>query len=177
MLGPQNPTASTFLMFQGGADDAIALYESAFRQWRTGPVHRRPATPQDTGGRGMIEFAVAELNGHRILVSDSDVRHEFTFTPSISLFVVCADRDELDVAHRALMAGGTELMPLGDYGMGAPFAWIEDRFKVSWQLTHARPGADGTGEGTLGGPIDPSLPVGESSTRQRLDRPRETGAQ
>ena len=30
--------------------------------------------------------------------------------------------------------GGTVYMPLGDYGFGRRFGWVEDRFGVSWLL-------------------------------------------
>ena len=34
----------------------------------------------------------------------------------------------------ALADGGTVYMPLGDYGFGRRFGWVEDRFGVSWLL-------------------------------------------
>lgn len=65
---------------------------------------------------------------------DSPVKHGFTFTPSISLFVECESAAELDGAFQQLAAGGQVLMPLDDYGFSARFGWATDRFGVSWQL-------------------------------------------
>ena len=58
----------------------------------------------------------------------------FTFTPAFSLFVDCESEAVLRQIHAALSDGGKELMPLGDYGFSREFAWVEDRFGVSWQL-------------------------------------------
>ena len=58
----------------------------------------------------------------------------FTFTPAISLFVECEDEAELDTAFARLSDGGAALMPPGDYGFSRKFAWLADRFGVSWQL-------------------------------------------
>jgi len=34
----------------------------------------------------------------------------------------------------ALSDGRKILMPLGDYGFGRPFGWVEDQFGVNWLL-------------------------------------------
>ena len=68
---------------------------------------------------------------------DSHVKHSFTFTPSISIFVECADEIEQQRAFTQLAEGGSVLMPLDNYGFSARFGWVNDRFGVSWQLNLA----------------------------------------
>ena len=68
---------------------------------------------------------------------DSPIKHAFGFTPSISLFVECEDKTELDQAFAALSDGGAVLMPPGNYGFSVKFAWLNDRFGVSWQFNWA----------------------------------------
>ena len=58
----------------------------------------------------------------------------FTFTPSISLFVECESDAEIERLAGALGEGGQFMMPLGDYGFSRRFAWVSDRFGVSWQI-------------------------------------------
>ena len=65
---------------------------------------------------------------------DSFVEHAFTFTPSMSLFVDCDDRAQLDRAFERLSEQGKVLMPPAAYGFSTWFAWVQDRFGVSWQL-------------------------------------------
>ncbi|MCA9071131.1 MAG: VOC family protein, partial [Planctomycetaceae bacterium] len=54
--------------------------------------------------------------------------------PSMSMFVDCADEDEIDTLFAKLSSGGGVMMPLGDYGFSRKFAWVTDRYGVSWQL-------------------------------------------
>jgi predicted 3-demethylubiquinone-9 3-methyltransferase (glyoxalase superfamily) len=63
------------------------------------------------------------------------VRHDFDFTPSFSFFVVCSDDVEIRRLATALLDRGEVLMPLDDYGFSRLFAWVKDRFGVSWQLS------------------------------------------
>jgi predicted 3-demethylubiquinone-9 3-methyltransferase (glyoxalase superfamily) len=72
--------------------------------------------------------------GLPVLASDSFVHHGFTFTPSISFMLGCKDEDELDRLAAALAEGGGVLMAPGNYGFSRKFAWVNDRFGVSWQV-------------------------------------------
>jgi predicted 3-demethylubiquinone-9 3-methyltransferase (glyoxalase superfamily) len=58
----------------------------------------------------------------------------FGFTLATSLFVACNDPDAIEQYFHALSEGGTILMPLGEYPFSKKFAWINDKFGVSWQL-------------------------------------------
>jgi predicted 3-demethylubiquinone-9 3-methyltransferase (glyoxalase superfamily) len=62
------------------------------------------------------------------------MKHAFTFTPSFSLFVTCISEEEIGRLFCALSEGGAVFMPLADYGFNRQFAWVNDRFGVSWQL-------------------------------------------
>jgi predicted 3-demethylubiquinone-9 3-methyltransferase (glyoxalase superfamily) len=62
------------------------------------------------------------------------MKHDFGFTPSFSLFVTCESEEHIQRLTTALGDGGRELMPLNNYGFSRLFAWVNDRFGVSWQL-------------------------------------------
>jgi predicted 3-demethylubiquinone-9 3-methyltransferase (glyoxalase superfamily) len=123
---------STFLMFEGGAEEAMNFYLSLFDDAEVVSITRYGA--EGPGPEGSVMTAVFTLAGRRFMCSDSFVKHQFTFTPSVSLFVDCADEAELDRLYAALSEQGGELMPLGEYGFSRKFGWVNDRFGVSWQL-------------------------------------------
>lgn len=134
-LSQQTPaaTVSTFLMFQdGNAQAAMSLYASVFAGARVERVERYG--PGEPGPEGTVKVARLDLNGHRLMFSDSFVKHAFTFTPSVSLFVDFASADELDAAFARLSAGGQVYMPVDNYGFSRRFGWCGDRFGVTWQL-------------------------------------------
>jgi predicted 3-demethylubiquinone-9 3-methyltransferase (glyoxalase superfamily) len=62
---------------------------------------------------------------------DSNVKHDFTFTPSISLYVVCATEEEIDRLFEQLSQGGAVAMPLAAYPFSDKFAWVADKYGVS----------------------------------------------
>jgi predicted 3-demethylubiquinone-9 3-methyltransferase (glyoxalase superfamily) len=127
---PQKIT--TFLMFEGNAEEAMAFYLSLFDDAEIISVTRYGA--DGPGADGSVQHASFSLAGQRFMCIDSPMKHDFTFTPSMSLFVQCESEAELDRLYAALAEQGTELMPLGEYGFSARFGWVNDRFGVSWQL-------------------------------------------
>ena len=126
------PTVAPFLMFEGHAEEAMAFYVSVVPDSRVLDVQRYG--PDGPGAAGSVQLARFSLAGLTVLCSDSYVQHAFTFTPSVSLFVTCRSEAEVDRLAGALGAGGAVLMPLGDYGFSRRFAWVNDRFGVSWQV-------------------------------------------
>ena len=68
------------------------------------------------------------------MCTDSFVKHDFTFTPAFSFFVNCDSDAEIERLCSALSEDGKVFMPLNDYGFSRKFAWVGDRFGVSWQL-------------------------------------------
>lgn len=130
MTPPQKIT--TFLMFQGNADAAMAFYLSLFDGAEILAVsHYGPDGP---GPEGTVEHATFALAGQQFMAIDSHVAHNFTFTPAMSLYVQCDSEAEIDRLYTALAEGGQALMPLGGYGFSTRFGWVNDRFGVSWQL-------------------------------------------
>jgi predicted 3-demethylubiquinone-9 3-methyltransferase (glyoxalase superfamily) len=128
-------SVTPFLMFQGDASAALDLYTSTFDGARVLTLERYG--PGGPGAEGTIRHATFEIAGRTIACIDSPAPHGFTFTPSSSLFVECASEAELDAAFGRLSESGTVLMPPGDYGFSKKFAWLNDRFGVSWQLNLA----------------------------------------
>lgn len=125
-------SVATHLMFVGEATQAIELYRSVFPEFVVERMARYAAG--EPGAPGTVKRADATFAGHRLVIIDSPVKHAFSFTPSLSLFVDCPDADALDRAFRALSADGAVLMPVADYGFSQRFGWCTDRFGVSWQL-------------------------------------------
>jgi predicted 3-demethylubiquinone-9 3-methyltransferase (glyoxalase superfamily) len=127
---PQKIT--TFLMFEGNAEEAMTFYTSLFEDAEVLAITRYGAG--EAGAEGTVQHAAFSLAGQQFMCIDSAITHEFTFTPSISLYIQCDTENEIDRLHAALVEKGQELMALGSYGFSAKFGWLIDRFGVSWQL-------------------------------------------
>jgi len=134
----QKPSAmeqqiSTSLTFQkNDAEQAMNFYVSLFDNSKITDIQRwGEAGP---GQEGTIMQARFELNGKKYLCSDSPPVHNWDFTPAIANYVECSSADEIRNLYEKLSEGGEIAMYLDNYGFSAQFAWVMDRFGVSWQL-------------------------------------------
>jgi predicted 3-demethylubiquinone-9 3-methyltransferase (glyoxalase superfamily) len=124
---------TNFLMFNGQAEEAMNFYISLFENSRIDHITRYGAG--QPGKEGTVIHAKFTLNGGEFMCIDSYVEHTFTFTPAMSLYVDCKSEAEIDRLFESLSAGGAILMPLGAYPFSKKYAWLNDRFGVSWQLS------------------------------------------
>ena len=122
-------SATTFFMFQGQANEAIQQYQQWFPELQVESLTYMENSQQ-------VAMAVLHLKGLKMMVNDSVIQHNFTFTPSTSIFVECESVEEIDSLVAQILEGGQALMPLDNYGFSKKFAWIQDCFGVSWQLTY-----------------------------------------
>jgi len=128
---------TTFLMFTGQAEAAMNQYMSLFKQSAMLNITRYGVN--EAGAEGTVQHATFTLNGQEFMCIDSAPVHEFTFTPSMSLYVRCTTEEEIDRVFAALAQDGQILMPLDRYPFSQRFGWLSDRFGVSWQLSLNQP--------------------------------------
>src|SRR5690625_3848690 len=118
-----------FLMFQDGkAEEAMNYYTSVVAYSKITTIIRYGA--KESGDEGTVMQATFSLKGQEFMCIDSNIKHEFSFTPSFSIYITCATEVELDELYQRLLDGGQALMPLDDYGFSKKFGWINDRFGV-----------------------------------------------
>ena len=89
------------------------------------------------GPKVSIVSTTHNQEGYARQAFDSFVAHDFSFTPSFSIWIETETEDEIERLFAALGDGGTQLMPLDDYGFSRRFGWVNDRYGVSWQLNLA----------------------------------------
>ena len=132
-MGNAKQKVTTFLMFSGQAEEAMNLYTSLFDQSEITSIQRYG--PNEAGAEGSVVKATFSIHGQQFMCIDSAIKHAFTFTPSISLFVICESVEEINRVFETLAQDGTVYMGLDAYPFSERFGWVGDRFGVSWQLS------------------------------------------
>ncbi|WP_411816789.1 VOC family protein [Hyphococcus sp. DH-69] len=121
-----------FLMFEKDAEKAINFYVSVFKDAKLKSIEHW--SKDEAGKENTVKRAYFSIGNQGFIALDSPVKHDFSFTPSLSIFVDCSSEEEQSNVFDALSEGGDTLMPLRDWGFSKRFAWINDRYGVSWQL-------------------------------------------
>jgi predicted 3-demethylubiquinone-9 3-methyltransferase (glyoxalase superfamily) len=121
-----NQKITTFFMFNGKAEEAMTFYTSIFDDSEIMKMMHH----ED----GSVLHATFILKGQTYMAIDNANRARHPFSPAMSLFVACDSEEEIDRVYDKLSVNGTVLMPLEESPFSEKFAWVEDRFGVSWQL-------------------------------------------
>lgn len=111
---------STFLWFDGKAEEAVKFYTSVFKSSKVGSVARYgEAGP---GPKGTVMTATFELAGHEFIALNGGP--QFKFTPAISFVVNCENQQEVDELWEKLSARGATQQ----------CGWLTDKYGVTWQI-------------------------------------------
>ncbi len=125
---------TTFLTFSGRqygkAEEAIRFYVSLFPDSKVEYLRRHGQGENVPAGE--LRRAAFTLAGQRFMATESEGDH--LFTPGFSLYVECRTAEELTGLFDRLSQGGKVHMPLGPYPSSPLFAWLDDKYGVSWQL-------------------------------------------
>lgn len=105
---------STYLWFDNQAEEAARFYTSL--------IPRSQVTDVARGPDGSVFVVTFELDGQQFVALNGGP--QFPFTPATSIYVSCADQDEVDSLWAALTDGGAEW----------PCGWLTDRYGLSWQV-------------------------------------------
>jgi predicted 3-demethylubiquinone-9 3-methyltransferase (glyoxalase superfamily) len=121
MTTKHKQTITTYLWFDGNAEEAVELYTSIFPSSRVTQVARwAEGGPAPAGSVMNIAF---ELDGQAFIALNGGP--QFRFTPAVSLFVSCESQAEVDAYWARFLGAG---------GKATACGWLEDRFGLSWQI-------------------------------------------
>jgi predicted 3-demethylubiquinone-9 3-methyltransferase (glyoxalase superfamily) len=107
------------IWFDGNAKEAADFYCTVFNHSRI-----TVSSPM------VVQF---ELEGKKIMGLNGGPM--FTINPAMSLFVTCETKEEIERIYNKLFDGGKAMMALDKYPWSEQYAWVVDRFGMTWQLT------------------------------------------
>ncbi len=128
------PNIIPCLWYDNEAEEAVKFYSSLFDESKVNRIlhfgkegfefHHKPE-----GSVMTVEF---ELNGQKFLALNGgpDIR----FSEAVSLFVYCESEERINFLYQKLSEVGSINMPLDKYDWSPKYAWVKDKFGLSWQL-------------------------------------------
>ncbi|HDR3137271.1 TPA: VOC family protein [Staphylococcus aureus] len=126
------PKITTFLMFNNQAEEAVKLYTSLFEDSEIITMAKYGENGPDDPGT--VQHSIFTLNGQVFMAIDANSGTELPMNPAISLFVTVKDTIEMERLFNGLKDEGAILMPKTNMPPYREFAWVQDKFGVSFQL-------------------------------------------
>lgn len=118
----------THLWFDKEAKEATAFYATLFPNSKVNNVTTITDTP--SGDCDIVSFTLA---GQKFAAISAGPY--FKFNPSISLFVVFDNEQDIETVWNKLIEGGKALMAYDTYPWAEKYGWLQDKYGLSWQLS------------------------------------------
>lgn len=117
------------LWFDKEAKEASEFYMSLFQNSELISKTILHNTPS-----GTVDMYTISLEGEEFMLISAGPF--FKFTPAVSFLVACTTSEEVEALYGKFTDGGSVLMELDAYPFSKKYAWVADRYGVSWQLMY-----------------------------------------
>ena len=115
------------LQFDDNAKEAVEFYTSLIKGSKVNWLYTITDTP--SGDCDLLEFEIA---GKTIAAISGGPY--FQLDESISFMLSCDSKEEVSRLTEAFFADGQVMMPLGEYPFNPHYAWVKDKYGMTWQL-------------------------------------------
>ena len=125
---------TTNLWFDKNAEEAVNFYTSLFPNSKINSTSRFGKEGFEHHGmtEGTVMTIEFEMEGHKFTALNGGP--VFKFNESVSFFVYCESNERIEFLYKKLSEDGSINMPLDKYDWSEKYAWVKDKFGVSWQL-------------------------------------------
>jgi PhnB protein len=125
-----------YILFNGTAEKAIRLYESALGARTENMTHygEVPGSKVPAEHKSLVMHAVVRIGEDMVMVSDTTPDKPAAAGESVQVCLDFADVAGMTKAFHALSEGGTVTLPLHDAFWGAKFGMLTDPFGVRWMF-------------------------------------------
>ena len=120
------------LWFDAEAKEAAEFYISIFSALGGGSSKIKNVTTLHNTPSGDADIVSFELSGQDFMAISAGPY--FKFTPAASFLIACDTKEDVDMAWKEFMEGGTAMMELGEYPFSEKYGWVQDRYGLSWQV-------------------------------------------
>ncbi len=123
-----------FLWFDNNAEEAVKFYTSLFNNSSILTVTRYDKAAEKFSGQkeGTAMTVAFKLEGQNFTALNGGPH--FKLNQSISFFVYCESDEKIEKIFTKLSEGGQIIFPLDKYDWSPRYAWVVDKFGLSWQL-------------------------------------------
>src|SRR5699024_1939242 len=126
------PKITTFLMFNGNAEEAINLYVNTFEDAEILALVKYSEIDEEP--TGAVQHAIVRLKDQVFMAIDNMNGVDIEMNAAMSLYVTVENALEMERLFNNLKSCGAILMPKTEMPPFREFAWIQDRFGVNFQL-------------------------------------------
>ncbi len=116
-----------FLWFEEDMKGITDFYKSVFPGSKLKGEGNLENTPS-----GTVQIATLEIFGVNFNLMTAGPY--LPFNPTVSFIVVCDSLEEVDTIWNRLSSSGKILMELSSYPFAEKYGWVQDKYKVSWQI-------------------------------------------